>query len=154
MDEATGERAAGDSLALERGLVPAHRCSLERPEVPGKNGAAAEEMGVDDAVECGRPWWRPPTPEWRPTRGRVAGGGGEGAFHSCSSSPRRVGAAHRAPTPPVSASLDALSDSQTHPASQPSLEPRFCLFFALLHSWIGCHLESLIVVHLLIKMIK
>jgi len=23
-------------------------CSLERPEVPWKNGAAAEEMGVDD----------------------------------------------------------------------------------------------------------
>jgi len=48
VDEATGERAAGDSPALERGLVSAHRCSLERPEVPGKNGAAAEERGVDD----------------------------------------------------------------------------------------------------------
>ena len=48
MDEATGERTAGDSPAQERGLVPTHRCSLERPEVPGKNGAAAEEMGVDD----------------------------------------------------------------------------------------------------------
>ena len=48
MDEATGERATGDSPALERGLVSAHRCSLERPEVPGKNGAAAEERGVDD----------------------------------------------------------------------------------------------------------
>ena len=48
MEEATGERAAGDSPALERGLVSAHRCSLERPEVPGKNGAAAEERGVDD----------------------------------------------------------------------------------------------------------